>query len=584
MRKATGFVIAALVATALLAPQTAAATEYRPIVLLESNYYTYLPGDKLQLRVTVDPAGYAAPVTTYLYWQDRNTGTKRYYNLAAGALLAPGEVSDLFGQPGFPSPITLPSLTDYVLFGSAGDPAALSFGVDGAIGPSITVPSGQTGLYQYVLEVRDAAGKRVLSRSAAMYSYVSGAVTLTGNIGSDLTLTADKRWILQGFVIVKEPAVLTVEPGTVIYGGDTRASLFITRGAKIMADGTAMRPIIMTSPQKTGARAQRNWGSLILFGRAPINEPGGQAYLEGLPSQADYQYGGSDPNDSSGVLRYVRLEFGGFEIEVNQEINGLTLGGVGRGTVIDYIQVHMNKDDAIEFFGGTVNAKHMLFTGIADDAVDWDLGYVGNVQYVVNVKSNLNDENDGNLLIEGDGHPQNFDLLPRCNPQVYNITAIGTGSTTVGAYGAVLRRGTAGKVHNAIVYNSRRAPFTIRDDASWNQITANELVVDNSILFGNFEDPAFASSSDRPAQMRGFLFVTMKNNRNVDPKLTFGAWSTIRFAMPDVTPLADSPALDIDYVKTPPDNGFFDTSVDALGGVLPGDNWTLTGWATFSDN
>jgi hypothetical protein len=580
----TSFVLAALAATVLFAGQGVAATEFRPIVLLESNYYTFVPGDKLQLRVTIDPAGYTAPVTTYLYWQDRNTGTKRYYNLATGALLAPGEVTDLFGQPGAPVPITLPSLTDYVLFGSASDPATLSFGADGAIGPSITVPSGQTGLYQYVLEVRDASGTRVLSRSNAMYSYITGAVTLTGNITSDLTLTADKRWILQGFVIVKEPAELTIEPGTVIYGGDTRASLFITRGAKIMADGTAMRPIIMTSPQKTGARAQRNWGSLIVFGRAPINEPGGQAYLEGLPAQADYQYGGSDPNDNSGVIRYVRLEFGGFEIEVNQEINGLTLGGVGRGTVIDYLQVHMNKDDAIEFFGGTVNAKHMLFTGIADDGVDWDLGYVGNVQYVVNIKSTLNDENDGNLLLEGDNHPQNYDLLPRCNPQVYNITAIGTGSTTVGAYGAVMRRGTAGKVHNAIAYGSRRAPFTIRDDASWNQVNANELVVDNSILYGSFEDSAFASSSDRPAQLRGFLFVTMENNRNADPRLAFGAWHPLKFAMPDVTPLSDSPALDINYVKTPPDNGFFDTSVDAIGGVLPGNNWPLTGWAVFSDN
>jgi len=245
--------------------------------------------------------------------------------------------------------------------------------------------------------------------------------------------------------------------------------------------------------------------------------------------------------------------------------------------------VHFNKDDAVEFFGGTVNAKYLLFTGIADDGVDADLGWIGNVQFVVEVKSTLNDENDGNTVFEWDNHPQNFELTPRTNGTVYNVTAVGTGSTTVGTYGATLRRGTAGKFHNVVIAGSRRAPLTIRDDASWNQVPAGELVFDNSILFGSFADSALSNAADRPQQVRDFVFTTMKHNRNVDPMLAFGTWSAVQFAMPNVMPLEDSPALDVDYVKTPPDDGFFE-AVDFIGGVGPCYNWPMTGWAIFSDN
>jgi len=563
----------------------AEASGAKPLVLLETNYYTFLPGERVQLRMSADANGFSAPVTLYLYWQDRNSGARRYYNIGAGSLLNAGQTADLFGSTAGPVPINVPELTDFVLFGSAADGTSLGWGINGALGASIAAPSpAQPGLYQYVLEVRDATGKRVISRSNANYSFISSSVAVSGQITSSQTWTADKRYVLTGFVVVKEPAVLTIEPGTVVYGGDTRATLFIARGAKLIADGTSRRPIVMTSAQKVGNRAQRDWGSLVVFGRAPINEPGGQAYLEGLPAQPEYQYGGTDPHDDSGVIRFVRLEFGGFEIEVNQEINGLTLGGVGDATVIDHLQVHMNKDDGVEFFGGTANAKHLLFTGLADDPIDGDLGWQGKVQFVVNIKSNLNAEGDSNILLEWDNHPQNYDYTPRTNPQVYNVTGVGTGTSVTGNYGGNLRRGTAGKVYNAITTQSRRAPITLRDTATLNQIPAGELIIDNSILYGSFEgSDAYPNSSDRPAETRTFLFTTMQNNRNVDPLLAIGTWSAKKFMMPDVQPLADSPALDVDYVKTPPDDGFFE-AVDFIGGVGPCYNWPMTGWAIFSDN
>lgn len=551
----------------------------RPIVLLETNYYTFLPNEQLQLRLTVDPNGFGAPVTLYLYQENRTTGERRFYNVASG-LQAAGTDTDLFGSAGSPVPIFTPSLNDFVLFGSASDTSQLSFGVNGALGGGIT--AGPLGLYQWVVELRDAAGKRVLSRSNAMYSNIQSSVPVTGTITSSTTWTANNRYVLNDFVGVASPAVLTIEPGTVVYGGGTRATLFIQRGAKIIADGTPRRPIIMTSAQRVGNRAQRDWGSLVLLGAAPINVPGGQAFLEGLPSEAAYSFGGQNAADSSGVLRYVRLEFGGFEIATNQEINGLTCGGVGSGTVIDYVEVLHNKDDAFEFFGGNVNAKHLLGIAFADDGLDFDNGYSGNIQYAALIKRAVNDESDSNIFTESDNNATGGADTPLTHPRVYNVTSVRVASG-VGNYGGVLRRNTAGEWMNSIVSGSRLAPITLRDTGTFNNAAAGSLVVNNSILNGSFADAAFPNSADRADQTRTFLFTTMTRNRNVDPLLAMGTPTLVKTYMPDLAPIATSPALDADFVANPPDNGFLD-SVDFVGAIGPGSNWILSGWANFSDN
>ncbi len=582
------WVTRAVADTETIAPRsllfTTPAIANRPIVLLETNYYTFLPNERLQLRVTTNANGYNGAVTMYLYNENRRTGERRYYSLAGGGLQAAGARGrDLFGAGDSAVQIVVPNLNDFVLLGTASDPATLSFGLNGALGGSIAVPSGQTGLYQWVIELRDAAGREVIARSNAMYSYIENSQNITGTITADTTWTANNRYVISDFVGVAAPATLTIEPGTVIYGGNGRATLFIRRGAKIVADGTARRPIIFTSPQKVGARSQTDWGSLVVFGRAPINEPGGQGFMEGLPSQPEFAFGGTDPADSSGILRYVRLEFGGFAIETNQEINGLTLAGVGTGTVVEYIQVHHNKDDAFEFFGGTVNAKYLLGIAFADDGLDFDLGYNGDIQFAAMIKRAINDENDANFLVESDGHPTNFSLTPRTNPRVYNVTAIRE-TAPAGNYGGVLRRGTALRFYNTIVTNSRHAPITIRDDATFANVTSGALVFDNSILFGDFSNARFPGSADRADATRTFLFTTMQNNRNVDPMLAIGAAPTLlKTFMPDLTPLPGSPARDANFVAQPPDNGFFEP-VDYIGAVGTGDNWILSGWAVFSDN
>lgn len=547
----------------------------RPIVLLETNYYTYVANDPLELRLTIDPNGFGGPVTMYLYREDRKTGERRYYNVTGEQ--AAGVQTDLFGSASAPVPVFVPKLSDFVLFGSAASNSDLSWKVNGALGPAITVPGGETVLRQFVLEVRDAAGKRVLSRSNAMYSYVSGSVEVSGKIQANTTWTADKRYILHDYVGVAGPAVLTIEPGTVIYGGDGKATLFIQRGAKIMANGTSRRPIIFTSPQRVGNRAQKDWGSLVVLGNAPINQ--GTAIMEGLASFPEYTYGGQDAADNSGVLRYVRLEFGGFEIATAQEINGLTLGGVGTGTVIDHIEVLQNKDDAFEFFGGTVNASHLLGIAFADDGLDFDFGYTGSVQFAAMIKRKANDEGDANFLTESDNDGDGSAKTPITNPKVWNATAVREASDT-GFYAGRIRRNSGGQWHNIVVSGAKNAPLFLDGTATQNNAGSGVLVFDNSILFGDF--------SKYPAGVNGapttqHLFTTWKWNRNTDPRLAIGEPTLLKTLMPDLTPLDGSPALDADSAGNPPDDGFL-VPTDYLGAVGPGDNWILSGWATFSDN
>lgn len=565
----------ALLQRAILEANLAETSGTRPVVLLETNYYTYVANDPLELRVTVDPNGFGGPVTLYLYREDRKTGERRYSNVAGEQ--AAGVQTDLFGTPGAPVPVFVPTLTDFVLYGSGASTSDLSWKVNGALGQAIAVPAGETSLRQFVFEVRDAAGKRVIARSNAMYSYVTGTVDVSGKIQASTTWTADKRYVLHDYVGVAGPAVLTVEPGTVIYGGDGKASLFIQRGAKIVANGTSRRPVVFTSPQRTGSRAQKDWGGLILLGNAPINQ--GTAIMEGLASFPEYTFGGDNPADSSGVLRYVRLEFGGFEIATNQEINGLTLGGVGNGTVVDHIEVLHNKDDAFEFFGGTVNASHLLGIAFADDGLDFDFGYSGAVQFAAMIKRASNDEGDANFLTESDNDADGSTKTPGTNPKVYNVTAVREPSDT-GFYAGRLRRNTGGQWHNVVVAGAKNAPLFIDGGAAQANAASGVLTFDHSILSGDF--------AKYPAGVNGaptiqHLFTTYRNNRNVDPMLAIGTPTLLKTLMPDLMPLEGSPALDADFAGNPPDDGFL-VPTDYLGAVAPGDNWILSGWATFSDN
>ncbi len=219
---------------------------------------------------------------------------------------------------------------------------------------------------------------------------VDGYCYLGGEYTEDITLTPDYFYVLEGGVFIGDDTsatTLTIEPGVTIYGDSaTDGFLVIRRNAQIYAVGTADSPIVFTSALGEGSRGQGDWGGLILNGNAPINNCS-DGVSENLPCEAEGEggtgfYGGDDPSDSSGTLKYVRVEYGGTEITTDNEVNGIAFQGVGSGTSVSYIQVHMNKDDGVEFFGGTVSVDHVVLTANGDDSLDYVNGWSGTASYV----------------------------------------------------------------------------------------------------------------------------------------------------------------------------------------------------------
>ncbi len=235
----------------------------------------------------------------------------------------------------------------------------------------------------------------------------ANSVTKSGTISSNETWTADKIWILDGKVVVADGVTLTIEPGTIVKGKEGQESLasalVVSRGGKLMAEGTASKPIIFTSildniqiGEQVGTNLARTdnqkWGGVVILGKAPISAQSGdtESNIEGIPVSAGYGlYGGSNATDNSGTLKYVSIRHGGISIGEGNELNGLTLGGVGSGTTVDHVEVYATLDDGIEFFGGTVNPTNILIYFQGDDGLDIDQNYAGTI--------------DGFMVIHGDG-------------------------------------------------------------------------------------------------------------------------------------------------------------------------------------
>lgn len=396
-----------------------------------------------------------------------------------------------------------------------------------------------------------------------------------GRFTTSQTFTADTIWVLRGAVFFGAPAVLTIQPGTLIAGETaTRGTLVIERGAQILANGTAEAPIVMTSDQPVGQRGRGDWGGLVLNGSAPVNLPGNMGIGEG----ATGVYGGTNPDDSSGILRYVRVEFAGIEFSPDNELNGIAFQGVGRGTIVENIQIHFNKDDGVEFFGGTVDVKRVLLTGIGDDSIDWTFGWIGRMQFAI-AQQRGDDTDNG---IEADNNGNNNDLLPRSAPTIYNMTLVGDPGQTVGPEstdGARLREGTAGVIRNSIVIGFKSEAFDVRNDSTINQIGLGTLQITHSIAFDN---RAFGGGS--AAQARNSAAAPLWDppgnlNAAVNPMLV----TPYSLLAPDWRPTPGSPAL-TRPVAAVPDDGFFEpvNFIGALAAALELD-WTR-GWTTFAQN
>ena len=376
-------------------------------------------------------------------------------------------------------------------------------------------PFNDTGLtplatYRYRVAAISGSLKGAYTSEVTVTLGATPVATLTGNIAANKTLDRDTIWKVSGFVKVTNGITLTIESGTRIVGDQTTAgsALFILRGARIEANGTAAAPIVLTSEKAAGQRGRGDWGGLIIVGNGQINRTG-TVILEG--SNANVPNGGAPGIDygggtaagdaeSSGTVRYTRVEFAGFAVASAQELNSFTLAAVGSGTTLENLQSLMGLDDSFEWFGGAVNGRNLVSYESGDDHFDAAEGYRGKNQFLIAFQSTRGDpagvdpqgfEVDG--CAGGGCTPPAGGTAESSNPYnmpvFANFTVIGNGDLpntgTSGGVGMVLRRGTGGTYINGVVARWPRRGISVRDSTTFNREAVDSLIVSNVLLAEN---------------------------------------------------------------------------------------------------
>ena len=398
---------------------------------------------------------------------------------------------------------------------------------------------------------------------------------IEGNINSNVFLSKNKRYLLRGFVNVNPPATLTIEAGTVIYGEkSSKGSLIINRGAKLIADGTANEPLVFTSQELPGNRGPGDWGGIIIAGNASINVPGGTATIEG--GTGTVYGGGTNPNDddNSGIIRYVRIEFPGIAFLPDNEINGLTLGGIGRGTTVEYVQVSYCGDDSFEWFGGTVNSKYLIaFKGV-DDEFDTDFGFRGLNQFLFGLRDPNIADIGGSNGFESDNDGTGTYNQPRTRPLFSNVTLVGPmPDTSFTAYnpnfkrGAHLRRATQTSIYNSIVMGYPIGLF-IDGSRSASSAIGDTLQIRNSIWAGLRAG-------------NGIITTPAYGNRRYVQPAQVELTDPFNLSNPNLVPTVSSPASSgADFTNSRLLDAFF-TPTTYVGAFGPnGDRWDLP-WANY---
>ncbi len=407
-------------------------------------------------------------------------------------------------------------------------------------------------------------------------------VTLSGAITGTRALSNDTLYILNGIVSVVGGAQIQIEEGTRIEGSTNQPSaLLILQGGRIEANGTQANPIVFTSRRPVGQRLPGDWGGVVIIGRSTCNGQGNNdCNVEGLPAPFDNLTYGGNPvitNDNSGSLRYVRIEFAGFELTPTREINGLTLYSVGSGTTLEYVQVHKGSDDGFEFFGGTVDGKYLIATGAQDDSFDFSYGYTGRLQFLIiqqdRFAGDRGFEIDNNEIQNGS---TNFLNRPLTDPTVYNVTAVGRFPSGTGEdnTGLKLRRGAGGEYNNIVIGGFGSYFLDIDDDATFDNCTDN-LIIKGGIGALSGIAPIDPDSDNELACVQTSSFSS-SDPRPVNPTSRINPDFRLRN-----TSLITRPSL----VQTPP-LGFF-TPVNFVGAIEPNISQSQTwyfGWTDYPQN
>jgi hypothetical protein len=425
----------------------------------------------------------------------------------------------------------------------------------------------------------------------------SSNVQVRGIITADQHWTKNKTYRLRGYVYVTNGATITIDPGTkIVSSRDSAGVLVIYRTAKIMAQGTVSEPIVFTTAESDPKPG--DLGGVIIVGQARGNT--NHSVIEGGVATQFSVFGGTNDADNSGVLKYVRIEYAGKSVNPGDEVNGLSLYGVGSGTSIDYVQVVKGQDDAFEFFGGTVSCKHLIAYNCADDDFDMDDGFSGNIQFAISVKDpaftddKLNSGDLSNNFEVDNVNPSNgflYTKAPITFPVLSNFTAVGPNNAPDTkadfGYGMRWRRGAKFILANSIVMGGQKAGLDIDDDTTASYYKAGVSKFYNSLLHAltNPYRVVLAKNSTFPFDAAGLETMTIANgSKSYTSADDIQLADPFKNSKPDLKPKAGSPALtttakfDLDKLNV----AFFD-KVSYLGALDGVTDWTA-GWTVWGVN
>ncbi|MBP6024774.1 hypothetical protein [Ferruginibacter sp.] len=427
-------------------------------------------------------------------------------------------------------------------------------------------------------------------------------ITVEGRITSDTTFKKANTYVLKGLVYIANNKTLTIEPGTTIKGsfsGSDVAALIVTRGAKIVANGTATEPIIFTSASPNPQSG--DWGGIVICGKAPINTSfNGTAGLfeveggvnnasgDGLAGSGDAVVPTAIANDSSGVLRYVRIEYAGYAFQPDKEINSLTMAAVGSKTVIENVQTYLAKDDAFEWFGGTVNCKYLVAYKTQDDDFDTDNGYSGKVQFGLAIRDSVIADASRSEAFESDNNAGGTTVTPKTSVVFSNMTAIGprATATSVGSSlyraGAHIRRNSEMSLLNSVIIGW---PLGIEVDGTTGTATGANvgtgLVLANNFLGGNTDSIKYsapAGSTYTTADLVTYFKATAQANTILNGTLPNTLFiQPFNYATPDPTPFGNATAIvtKASFTNAKVADAFF-TPTNFIGAIAP--NGALSSW------
>lgn len=412
------------------------------------------------------------------------------------------------------------------------------------------------------------------------------SAVIEGKITSNMVLDADKTYLLKGYVQVMDGGSLDIPAGTVIKGDKaTKAALIVERGGKIYARGTASNPVVFTSDRAAGTREKGDWAGVIICGKSTVNTSNGTSQYEGGTFAADIaNYGGNVPDDNSGIFAYVRIEYAGFAIDTDKEINGLTLCGVGSGTEVHHVQVSYGQDDSFEFFGGTVNAHHLIAYRGLDDDFDFDLGYAGKLQYGISIKDPA--------VADAAGTSRGIELENKggvtgeryTRPVISNFTFIGPGANAVQFHGAGIHFGQNSRMvlANSIIVNARGNAVEFNTEFPAKELKEGRSAFMNNLVFGNA-----ASYGMKDVTAGVFVDVAAlgtfmgQSNNTVLANLDAAGFNSTALGSPNLMLKAGSPALGkASFTSADLATGFTkETFLGAMGTT----DWTA-GWANWDPN